>query len=132
VRTKVAITVAILALLLNSSCAALHHFDPAYNNFEQGLALFNQGRFTAAASFFERATRENPDMAEAYLYLGRSYISQSRWSEAIQPLRTAFRLAPKESQQEIMNLIIDASVAAALNDFHLGDRLTPPARLNDP
>ena len=75
--------------------------------------------------------RENPFALPpdpAYLYLGRSYISQSNWRAAIQPLRTAFRLSPTEAQEEIVNLIIDAGFAAALNEFHLGDRIGPPSR----
>jgi tetratricopeptide (TPR) repeat protein len=118
-----------LALVLvfsASSCATLRGFDPAYDHFDQGLALFNQGRFADAVPYFEDATHENPEFAQAYLYLGRAYISQSKWRAAIQPLRTAFRLSPGGAQQEIMDLIIDATFAAALNDFRLGEQRTPP------
>jgi tetratricopeptide (TPR) repeat protein len=117
--------------MFTSACATLGHFR-GQDSFEQGMALFNQGRFAAAIPFFEDATREDPNFAQAYFYLGRAYINQSRWRAAIQPLRTAFRLAPKEAQQEIMNLIIDATFAAALNDFHLGEGLTSPQRFRDP
>jgi len=120
-----------IALVATSSCATLGRFSPGYDNFEQGLALFNQGRFAAAEPYFERATRQNPDFAEAYFYLGRTYISQSKWRSAIQPLRTAFRLSPREAQQEIMDLILDATFAAALNDFKLGEDRRPPARFEE-
>jgi tetratricopeptide (TPR) repeat protein len=109
-----------------SSCATLRGFDPAYDHFDQGLALFNQGRFADAVPYFEDATHENPEFAQAYLYLGRAYISQSKWRAAIQPLRTAFRLSPRGAQQELMDLILDATFAAALNDFRLGEERTPP------
>ena len=117
-----------LVLALLSSCAALGRFGVGRDSFDLGLALFNQGRFAAAIPYLEDATHENPNYAPAYLYLGRSYISQSNWRAAIQPLRTAFRLSPTEAQEEIVNLIIDAGFAAALNDFHLGDRIGPPSR----
>ena len=110
-----------LTLTLAGSCAVLGRQD-----FDQGLALFNQGRFAAAIPYFEQATRDNPNSAQAYLYLGRTHLSQSNWRAAIQPLRTAFRLSPKEAQDEIVNLIIDAGFAAALNDFGLGDRIGLP------
>jgi len=119
------------ALVVTSSCATLGRFSPGYDSFEQGLALFNQGRFAAAEPYFERATRQNPDFAEAYFYLGRTYISQSKWRSAIQPLRTAFRLSPREAQQEIMDLILDATFAAALNDFKLGEDRRPPVRFEE-
>jgi tetratricopeptide (TPR) repeat protein len=109
-------------------CATMREFKAA-NSFEEGLSLFNQGRFEEAIPYFERATRENPNFAEAYFYLGRSHVSLSRWRSAIQPLRTAFRLAPREAQGEIMTLLIDAAFAAALNDFQLGG---PPEPLPQP
>ena len=113
---------------LTSACATLGRFGPGYDSFNRGLSLFNQGRFAESVEHFEDATRRDPEFAEAYLYLGRAYISQSRWRDAIQPLRTAFRLSPRQSQQEIMNLLVDAMFAAALNDFHLGGAATPPTR----
>jgi tetratricopeptide (TPR) repeat protein len=130
-KTPIAWVIA-LFLVWTSGCSTLREFSPSHDHFESGLSLFNQGHFEAAIPYFERATRENPSFAEGYFYLGRSYISLSRWRSAIQPLRTAFRLAPQEAQGEILNLLIDASFAAALNDLHLGDRLGPlPDRLPD-
>ena len=118
-----------LAVIVLSGCATLRGFNSS-DSFDHGVSLFNQGRFEAAIPYFQSATREDPSFAEAYFYLGRSYVSLSRWRSAIQPLRTAFRLAPQEAQGEIMNLLIDATFAAALNDFHLGDRRGPlPERL---
>jgi tetratricopeptide (TPR) repeat protein len=112
-----------LATIFVSSCATLGRLNPAYDSFDRGLALFNQGHFAEAVPYFERATRQDPEFSDAYLYLGRAYVSQSKWRAAIPPLRTAFRLAPRNAQQEIMNLIVDATFAAALNDFDLnGDR----------
>jgi tetratricopeptide (TPR) repeat protein len=130
-KSRVATIVLALALVFMTSCATLGRFGPGRDSFEQGLALFNQGRFAAAESHFERATRQNPEFAEAYFYLGRTYISQSKWRAAIQPLRTAFRLSPREAQQEIMDLILDATFAAALNDFKLGEDRRQPARFED-
>lgn len=121
-----ALIFALALALLTSSCASLSRFNPAYDSFDQGLALFNQGRFAAAVPYFEDAVHQDPEFAHAYLYLGRAYVSQSRWREALQPLRTAFRLAPREAQREIMDLIIDATFAAALNDFRLGEERPAP------
>ena len=120
----------LLILSLGSTSACATRFSPAYRSFDQGLTLFNQGRFDEAIPYLEDATREDPEFSQAYLYLGRAYISQSRWRAAIQPLRAAFRLAPKESQQEIMNLLLDAMFAAALNDFDLSGERRPRARFN--
>jgi tetratricopeptide (TPR) repeat protein len=112
-----------LTMAAASSCALI-----GQGNFDQGLSLFNQGRFAAAIPYLEDATRDNPNSAQAYLYLGRAYISQSNWRAAIQPLRTAFRLSPQDAQQEIVNLIVDAGFAAFLNDFRFGDLLDQSSR----
>ena len=119
-KNRYAMVLLAVTLTLGASCAAVGGLTPGGNSFDQGLTLFNQGHFDAAIPYFEDATRENPNLAQAYLYLGRAYISQSRWRAAIQPLRTAFRLSPQEAQQEIMNLLVDAAFAAAVNDFKLG------------
>ena len=119
------ITLALIAAL-SSSCALL-----ARHNFDQGMAHFNRGRFAEAIPYFEAATRDDPNSAQAYLYLGRAHLSQSNWCAAIQPLRTAFRLAPTESQEEIVNLIIDAGFAAALSDFRFSDRMDTRQRLKE-
>ena len=119
-----------LVLTIASGCATIGHFR-GEDSFARGLALFNQGRFAASIPHFEAATHEDPELAQAYFYLGRAYVSESRWRSAIQPLRTAFRLAPEAAKQEIIDLLIDATFAAALNDFNLGDRIPPPARFKD-
>ena len=130
-RNKLAMISFVVAVAFLTSCATVGRFRPGYDSFDQGLALFNQGRFAAAIPYFEDATHENPEFSQAYFYLGRAYISQSKWRAAIQPLRTAFRLSPREAQQEIMDLILDATFAAALNDFRLGDERTPPPRAKE-
>jgi Flp pilus assembly protein TadD len=111
-----------MAVALLSSCATIKSFTPGRDSLEEGMALFNQGQFESAIQHFKKSTLENPKSAQAYLYLGRSYISLGRWKSAIQPLRTAFRLSPYEARDEIMNLIIDAVFAAAVNDPRLGER----------
>ena len=121
-----------LALFLLSGCATLRGIS-AQNNFERGVTLFNQGRFEAAIPHFQDATREDPNFAPAYFYLGRSYISLSRWRSAIQPLRSAFRLAPSQAKGEIMAVLTDAMFAVALNEFQLGDHREPRTeRFEDP
>jgi hypothetical protein len=43
----------------------------------------------------------------AYLYQGRAYVNLGKWPEALQSLRTAFRLVPEESNKAIPEIIID-------------------------
>ena len=117
-----------VGLALLSSCSSVGRWGSKHDGFETGLTLFNQGRFADAIPYLEDATHDNPRDAQAYLYLGRAYISESKWRKAIPPLRAAFRLSPRDAQEEIVNLIIDAGFAAAINDFKLGDILDSPRR----
>ena len=120
-RAAIAPMLLVIAVALLSSCASIRSLTPGNDSFEEGMALFNQGQFDSAVEHFRRSTVENPKSAQAYLYLGRSYVSLGRWKSAIQPLRTAFRLSPYEARDEIMNLIIDAVFAAAMDDPRLGE-----------
>lgn len=96
------------------SCASIRAAKtPAEAEFDTGLSLFNRGHFGDAIPHFERATEHDPDFGEAYLYLGRSYLSAGRWAEALYPLRTAFRLAPEETRNEIAEIILDVLIKRA-------------------
>jgi tetratricopeptide (TPR) repeat protein len=102
----------VLALLLGG-CATMRPFRAGQASFERGLVLFDQGRFEEAIPYFREATADNPEFGEAYLYLGRSYVSTRRWRESIQPLRAAHRLSPGQTQDEVFNLLLDALLAAS-------------------
>jgi tetratricopeptide (TPR) repeat protein len=104
-----------LVLVLGmSSCATLAIFQPGRDSFDQGMTLFNQGNFRDALPYFQRATEEDPKFAQSYFYLGRSLINLRRWREAISPMRTAYRLAPEATQQEIADILFDALLAVAV------------------
>lgn len=109
--------ISLLSILLASSivlaCAGLGAKDPAQAEFDLGLSLFNRGKFEEAVPHFERATEQRPDFGEAYLYLGRSYVSLGRWAEALYPLRTAYRLAPEKTKGEVMEIILDLLIKHA-------------------
>lgn len=89
-----------------ASCAALRD-RTARAEFDEGLSLFNRGRYAEAAGHFEKATELAPEFGDAYLYLGRSYLNLGRWSEAVPPLRTAYRLSPDETRAQIADIILD-------------------------
>jgi tetratricopeptide (TPR) repeat protein len=107
----------IAAVLLLGSCAILPGFvSDAQNEFEEGLSLFNRGRYR-----FQRATDLDPQFGRAYLYLGRSYIGLKSWRQALTPLRTAYRLSPEETKKEALDLLIDALFAGGLDAFKTGN-----------
>lgn len=125
------VTVLLLCFaFLVPACTTMRHYRPGYTDFERGLALFDQGRFDDAIPYFRRATAEDPEFGEAFLYLGRSYLNTRRWRDAIQPLRAAYRLSPAETKDEVFNFLLDALFAAAGGSLP-GDRSRARDRLQD-
>jgi tetratricopeptide (TPR) repeat protein len=103
----------------------------AKQSFDKGLALFNQGKFEDALPHFQKATELEPEYAEAYLYLGRSYLNLSKWIEAIHPLRTAYTLSPVETKKEVVNILLDALIGGALAEFKKGNFKESISYLNE-
>lgn len=125
------VTILCLSLaLLSTACSSMRHYRPGYGSFERGLALFDQGRFEEAIPYFQRATADNPEFGEAFLYLGRSFLNTRRWRDAIQPLRAAYRLSPAETKDEAFNFLLDALFAAAGGSLP-SDRSRAPDRFQD-
>jgi tetratricopeptide (TPR) repeat protein len=88
------------------SCAGMS-VKTARSEFDSGLSLFNRGQYEESIPHFERATELVPDFGRAYLYMGRAYLNLGKWQKALPALRTAFRLAPEESNKEISEIIMD-------------------------
>jgi tetratricopeptide (TPR) repeat protein len=89
------------------SCAGTDVKKGAQSEFESGISLFYDAKYEESIPHFERATELFPEFGKAYLYLGRSYLKLGKWKEALQPLRTAFRLDPVGSNNETDEIIVD-------------------------
>jgi tetratricopeptide (TPR) repeat protein len=103
----------------------------AKQEFEQGLALFNAGKYEQAIPYFSKAAESDPNYVQAYIYLGRSYISLGRWSEALGPLKTAYRISPTETRKEATSFLSDALVGAGIQSFRNGDYKTAVEHLKE-
>ena len=89
------------------SCAGSGVKKTAQSEFDSGFSLFNQGHYEESIPHFERATELVPEFGKAYLYIGRAYLNLGKFREALQPLRTAFRLDPEGSNKEIAEIVMD-------------------------
>lgn len=101
---------------LISSCALFGIYS-AQDEFDRGMVFFNRGQYEAAIPHFEKATELEPDFADAYLLLGRSYLNMGRWAQAVPPLRAALRLSPDKLKREISSLLVDALMGGGLTDL---------------
>jgi len=96
----------------------------AQYEFDQGLALFNGGRYQEAAARFQKATELDPNFGRAYLYLGRSYVSLRSWGQALTALRRAYQLVPDDTKSEVLSIFIEALISVGLNAIQAGDYLS--------
>src|SRR5262245_5751997 len=111
-----------LAGFLFNACSTLPGVvSEQQNEFDLGVALFNQGRYQEAAERFQRATEIDPNFGRAYLYLGRSYVNLRSWGKALPPLRTAYRLVPDETKSEVFGMLVDSLFSYGLDAFKSGD-----------
>jgi tetratricopeptide (TPR) repeat protein len=102
------------------SCAGKGFRNEVQSEFETGMTFFNQGKYKDGADHFEKAIKENPDFANAYLYLGRSYLNLGDFSKAIPPLKTAYRLSPEEVKKQVLALLLDALFNASGYEWNKG------------
>jgi tetratricopeptide (TPR) repeat protein len=121
----------IVSLLVLASCAGMPFLSGPKQEFEQGLALFNAGKYEQAIPFFSKAAELDPKYVQAYIYLGRSYISLGSWGEAIGPLRTAYGISPTETRKEATSFLSDALVGAGIQSFRNGDYKTAVEHLKE-
>lgn len=111
----------VTSIFIMTSCAGLGIFSGAKHEFDQGLELFNRGRYEEAIPHFEKATEIAPDFAKAHLYLGRSYLNLGKWFNALGPLRMALRLSPAESRKQVIDILFDALLGAASHELKRGN-----------
>jgi choline-sulfatase len=60
----------------------------------EGLRLYREGRFAAAARLLRRVSETSPPSFNVQYYLGRSLLDSQRYAEAIPYLRKAAEMAP--------------------------------------
>jgi len=65
-----------------------------------GIRLYNEGDTAQALTYFDRAVRENPDLAETYYYRGLVYLSQSENDKATADFERLLQLEPGNSHAD--------------------------------
>lgn len=119
---KSRLTVALcIVLAMLAGCASLGIFESAEHEFELGLGYFNRGQYDEAIPHFVKSTELDANYVNAYIYLGRSHLNMGRWVQALAPLRTAYRISPGQTRSEVMGILIDALLGAALGEFKKGN-----------
>ena len=106
------IAVVLAAVMLLAGCAGLVA-DTIDSLMKQGIELFAARRFDEAIAKFMEVVRRDPKFWNAYLYLARSYLGKSSWTDAIASGRKALELAP--SATEVIPTLAEAFLGAGLD-----------------
>lgn len=112
-------------VIMFSSCTLVKDLaTTAQGEFDQGVVLFNGGKYQEALTKFIHATELDANFGRAYLYLGRTYINLKNWRQALDPLRTAYRLIPGDTKGEVLSILVDSLFTVGLDAFKAGDSLS--------
>ena len=67
------------------------------NPFDKGMVMFNDKQYRGAINYFKKAVEENPENAEAFLYLGICY-RETRATNSIDAFKSALAINPKYAE----------------------------------
>ncbi len=112
--------VPVLIILGMAGCAGFQTGNSAQDAFDLGVTLFDLEKYTEASEQFKTAIDRNPEFDEAYLFLGKAYIKQRLWLDAVKVLKSAYELSPKESRKEAFDILTDAVIEGADQLSELG------------
>jgi tetratricopeptide (TPR) repeat protein len=63
-----------------------------------GVRLYKKKDYEKAIQYFHAAIEQNPDMWQAYQYMGQSYFQTANRTEALVAIRTSLKLHPKNPE----------------------------------
>lgn len=66
--------------------------------YKEGMKYGESGLFAQAAEILQRATKLDPRNADAHFALGHAYYDLKQWRKAIESLKTAVALNPKDDE----------------------------------
>jgi tetratricopeptide (TPR) repeat protein len=82
------------AALSESYASLTADANDAQSFYDKGLKELWQKNYSAALTYFQKATVKNPDNAEAWILVGYCYDRLGRWQEAIEACKQAIRIKP--------------------------------------
>lgn len=81
---------------------------------QAGIEAHKQGHFDVAVSEFRKATESDPNLVQAFLYLGEEYSQMHDYGAAVPPLRRAVELSPDldEAHRQLGYALLSAGFIA--------------------
>jgi len=99
-RVRLTITAFVLVALAVAGYLYKRSVDPlnAKASYDAGVRSFKIARYNQAILSFDRAVALKPDMVEAYMMRGKSYIGDSKPEEALPNFNKAIELRPSDPE----------------------------------
>ncbi|MFN2258037.1 MAG: tetratricopeptide repeat protein [Desulfuromonadaceae bacterium] len=110
-------TITLITILLGITILLAGCSDPGEEAYNQGVKSLNAGKPAEARDMFLRALDENPNIAEAYLNLGRIDIKQGTYAEARKNTRKALEILEKSEQTIVGGTTWQEQAALACNNM---------------
>jgi tetratricopeptide (TPR) repeat protein len=97
-RIRTTIIVAVAAILFATGYLYKLYVDPlnARQSFDAGTRLFKIARYNQAILSFDRAVALKPDLVEAYLMRGKSYVGNAQPDKALADFAKVIELSPSD------------------------------------
>ncbi len=111
------LVVMVMAVLVLAGCASLIA-DSIESLLKQGIELFTQRKYDEAIAKFQEVIRRDPKSWNAYLYMARSYIGKTSWTDAVASGRKALELAP--DQKDVIPVLAEALLGAGTDALKRG------------
>ena len=86
------------AALSESYASLTADANGAQNSFNRGLKELWQDNWSAALTYFQKATEKNPDNVDAWFYIGYCYGRLGRYQEAIEAYKQAIKIRPDDAE----------------------------------
>ena len=103
----------------------------AEDELSAGIALFEQGQFGQAIERLKHALELDPELTEAYLYIGRAYFNEGRYLEAVSYSRNAYINLPVDRRKEVASTFLDSLLKGGIGLFKKGDYTNSIALLKE-
>jgi len=100
VRVRLTATVIVLAILGVAGYLYKRSVDPlnAKESYDAGVRLFKIARYNQAILSFDRAVALKPDMVEAYMMRGKSYVGDAKPEQALPNFSKVIELRPSDPE----------------------------------
>ncbi|MGH1559988.1 tetratricopeptide repeat protein [Caulobacter segnis] len=120
---------AVLACTTALEVETLNFRDRARTYVNRGVLQMRQRQFAAARADFDQASSIDPNLGEAYVNRGATYVGEERYSEGVQQIDKGLALGVKDPEKAFFNRGLAneglGDLTAAYKDYSRASALKP-------